>query len=261
VIAVSFGQHLRLLQIGREKDVGFLRQPHSLPLEVLSERGIVGGILFFGFLATCLGAGLWKRFRNLGPEGQGQVGALVAAVAYWFVYSSGEWFWQLPAVTLPAMVYLAMLVGPWQRGEALPPVPWRLRLVAAGTVVLLAATVAPLYAADRYLAQSYTLTDPSEALAAVERAQRFSPLNPELLQREAELAVQAGDGDRAEEAYRNAIGLNPEHYAQPALLGVFYEMRGEPTTALSFYREALALNPLDPDLNRKVAELGPTEPE
>ena len=186
---------------------------------------------------------------------------MVAAVVYWFVYSSGEWFWQLPAVTLPAMAYLAMLVGPWQRGEAPPPVRWRVRLVVAGTVVLLAAAVAPLYAADRYLAQSYTLADPSEALAAVERAQRFSPLNPELLQREAELAVQAGDGDRAEEAYRNAIRLNPEDHWLYTLLGEFYEMRGEPTTALSFYREALALNPLDPDLNRKVAELGPTEPE
>src|SRR3712207_7002434 len=40
-----------------------------------------------------------ERFGRLGAEGKAQVGAMVAAVAYWFVHSSVEWFWQLPAVT------------------------------------------------------------------------------------------------------------------------------------------------------------------
>src|SRR5215218_6395265 len=100
----------------REKDIGYIRQPHTLPLEVLSERGLVGGALLFGFLITCMGTGLWQRFKNLGSEGNAQVGAMVAAVTYWFVHSSAEWFWQIPAITLPIMVYLAMLVGPWRRG-------------------------------------------------------------------------------------------------------------------------------------------------
>jgi hypothetical protein len=33
----------------REKDEGYVRQPHTLPLEVLSERGLIGGALFFGY--------------------------------------------------------------------------------------------------------------------------------------------------------------------------------------------------------------------
>ncbi len=238
----------------RERDVGYIRQAHMLPLEVLSERGLVGGVLFFGFLITCLGAGLWKRFKHLSSEGKAQVGAMTAAIAYWFVHSSAEWFWQFPAVTLPVMVYLAMLVAPWQRVEA-APLRWPLRAVGAGVAVLAVVAVAPLYAADRYLAQSYALTDPSEALAAVERAQWFNPASPELSQREGWLAIQSGEGDRAEEAYRNAIQLNPDHYAQHALLGVFYEIRGDWPAALSSYKEALALNPLDQDLNRKVVQL------
>src|SRR5215218_249740 len=111
----------------REKDVGWVRKPHILPLEVLSERGIIGGVLFFGFLATCLIAGLSARFGRLDPEGKGQVGAMVAAVTYWFVHSSAEWFWQLPAVTLPAIIYLALLVGPWQLRRSRIP-QWPLRL-------------------------------------------------------------------------------------------------------------------------------------
>jgi O-antigen ligase len=108
----------------REQEAGFVRQPHMLPLEVLAERGVVGGFLFFGFLAVCLVAGLWERFRRLKAEGKAQVGAIIAALTYWFVHSSAEWFWQLPAITLPAMVYLAMLVAPWNREEEAAPHRW-----------------------------------------------------------------------------------------------------------------------------------------
>ena len=61
--------------------------------------------------------------------------------------------------------------------------------------------------------------------------------------------------DRAEEAYRNAIRLNPEHYAPYAGLAQFYERRGQRDDALSYYQKALALNPLDDDLKRRVSEL------
>jgi tetratricopeptide (TPR) repeat protein len=221
---------------------------------VLSERGIVGGVLFFGFLLTCLGAGLWERFRNLSAEGKGQAGAMVAAIAYWFVHSSAEWFWQLPAVTLPAIVYLAMLAAPWRRVEA-APLRWRLRAVGAGVALLAVAAVIPLYAADRYMAQSYSTTDPGEALMAVERAQRFNPLSPEISEREAELAVDTGDRGRAEDALREATRLNPEHYAQYVFAAQLYELGGDPEAALSYYRQALALNPLDPTLNRRTVTL------
>ena len=238
----------------REKDVGYVRQPHTLPLEVLAERGLIGGVLFFGFLASCLGSGLWQRIKDLGPEGKGQVGAMVAAITYWFVHSSAEWFWQFPAVTLPVMVYLAMLVGPWGQLEVVPA-RWPVRLVGTAVAVLAVAAVAPLYAADRYLAQSRASTDLGEALEAAERAQRFNPASPELRQREAVLAIRTDDWDRAEAALQEAVRLNPEHYIQYELLAQFHELRGDQESALSYHRQALALNPLDPDLERRVTEL------
>ena len=238
----------------REKNVGWVRQPHILPVEVLSERGIIGGVLFFGFLIICLVAGLSERFGRLGSEGKGQVGAMVAAITYWFVHSSAEWFWQLPAVTLPAIIYLALLVGPWQLRRT-RTTRWSLRLVGAGAAALALADVAPLYAADLYLTQSRSSTDPEEALEAVERAQRLNPARPELPQREAALAVQSGDWERAEDALQESARLNPDHYAQYEFLAQLYELRGDTEGALSYYREALALNPLDADLERRVSEL------
>jgi hypothetical protein len=150
---------------------------------VLAERGLVGGVLFFGFLSICLGAGLWKRFSDLDPEGKAQVGALTATLTYWFVHSSAEWFWQLPAVTLPAMVYLAMLVAPWKRVES-TPARRPLRAAGASTATLAMVIVAPLCIAERYLGRSYATTNPEEALVEVERAQAYDPVSPELFERE-----------------------------------------------------------------------------
>ena len=193
-----------------------------------------------------------RRFRGLSSEGKAQVGAMTAAITYWFVHSSAEWFWQLPAVTLPAVVYLALLVGPWQRVEAAPP-RWPLRVVGAGVALLAAAAVAPLYAADHYLARSYAAQEnPWVALENVERAQRFNPVDPQLQQREAELATQIGDWPRVVRAYGEATRLNPEHYAPRVLLGRFYARLGETEAALASYQEALALNPLDKQISREA---------
>jgi len=240
----------------RERSAGDVRQPHNLPLEVLAERGLVGGILFFGFLATCLGTGVMRRFAQLNSEGKAQIGAMIAAVAYWFVHSSAEWFWQMPAVTLPAVVYLALLVGPWRRVEA-PPPRWPARAVGVGVAALAVAAIVPLYTADRYLAQSFATvsTNPWVALEAVENAQRFNPVDPWLGQREGRLKELIGDWPRAEEAYREAIRENPEHFAPFVLLARFYEQTGETEKALEAYRQALALNPLDEQLDQKVTQL------
>lgn len=240
----------------RDQAVGFVRQPHMLPLEVLAEKGVVGGFLFFGFLAVCVVAGLWARFKRLDSEGKAQVGAITAALTYWFVHSSAEWFWQLPAITLPAMVYLAMLVAPWNRGEEeATPYRWPIRLAGAGFALVAIAAVAPLYAADRYLAESETITNPKTSLQAVENAQKFNPVDPQLRQREAELLMKMGDWSGAARAYEQEIRLNPEHYAPYALLATFHENRGELDKALPLYQKASDLNPLDPDLKRKAEEI------
>lgn len=94
--------------------------------------------------------------------------------------------------------------------------------------VLAMVVVAPLYIADRYLAQSYTITNLWMTLEAVKRAQEFNPVNAQLAQREAELRMQIGDWPRVEQAYDKAIQLNPEHYAPYVLLARFYERREEP---------------------------------
>lgn len=106
--------------------------------------------------------------------------------------------------------------------------------------------------ADRYVAQSHTTSNWRAALTTVERAQDFNPVDPRLRQREAELASRAGEWSRAEDAYREAIRLNPEHYEPYYSLAQHYETRGKLERALSSYRKALSLNPLDAEINRRM---------
>jgi tetratricopeptide (TPR) repeat protein len=241
----------------RDQYLGHVRQPHSLPLEVLAERGVVGGALFFGFLAACLAAGLWQRFRRLNAEGKAQVGAATAAVAYWFVHSSAEWFWQLPAVTLPAIVYLAVLAAPWNResGEAAAPTGWPLRAAGAVVAVVAVAAIAPLYLADLYLQSGREAQDPRVALRAVERAQSINPVDYWAARQEAELALFGGAWARAEESYRRAIRLNPEHYEPYYQLAQLKEGLGAREEALSLYRKAHSLNPLDEQIEGRLTQL------
>lgn len=238
----------------REEALGSVRQPHMLPLEVLSERGLVGGVLFFGFLAACVGGGLIHRFRRLSTEGKAQVGAVTAAVTYWFIHSSAEWFWQIPAVTMPAIVYLAMLVAPWHRTEADSRL-WPLQ--AAGSVIAVIAVIIalPLFLGDFYSQRSESAEDPRVALRAIERAQVFNPLDPGLPQREAELAIEVEDWSRVRDSYSQAIRLNPEHYGPYYLLGLFNEKLGEREEALRLYRKASTLNPLDEEIERHISQL------
>lgn len=246
----------------RDQQVGYVRQPHSLPLGVLAERGLVGGILFFGFLGTCLLAGLWRRFTVLGAESKARAGALVAAITYWFVHSSAEWFWQIPAVTLPAMVYLAMLITPGrvrpeseEPGERPASSGWTLRAAGAGVAVLAVLAVAPLYVSNLYLQQSQATDNPLMALQSTERAQNINPLAQEPVVREAELAEGIGNFPRAEQSYEKSIQLDPEHYASYVRLAQFYERRGETEEVLEAYRKALERNPMEQSLQERVEEL------
>jgi tetratricopeptide (TPR) repeat protein len=244
----------------RDRLAHYARQPHTLPIEILAERGVVGGVLFLGFLIVSLAAGLRERFKNLNSEGEAQVGAMVAAVAYWFIHSSVEWFWQLPAVTLPAIIYLAMLVGPWSRRAETIPFGWPMRTAAVTLGIFAIVAVTPLYISNYYLQKSYEAANPSEALQDVEKAQTFNPVNPRLFNTEAELAIELGEWNRVENTYMEAIRRNPEHYESYMFLAQFYERRAEFGKALEFYRKALARNPQDPKLQEKVRRLSEMQP-
>jgi hypothetical protein len=84
-------------------------QPHSLPLQLLAETGIVGALLGLGALGLLLAAAV-VRVRRLAPGRERDLaGALLAAACAWAVHACVDWDWDIPGVTVPVLLFLGVL--------------------------------------------------------------------------------------------------------------------------------------------------------
>ena len=71
-------------------------QPHSVPLEFLTETGLVGALLALGGLALLvLAAVRGVRAREAGPE-RAFACALLAGVFAWSLHIWVDWDWEIP---------------------------------------------------------------------------------------------------------------------------------------------------------------------
>ena len=83
-----------------------VRDTHSLPVEMAAELGLPG---LLGFAALVAGVALAAR-RALRLHRAAAAGACAALVT-WFLHACIDWDWQVPAVTLPALVLAGLLVA------------------------------------------------------------------------------------------------------------------------------------------------------
>ena len=94
-------------------------QPHNMPLQFLAETGIVGTLLVaggLGFLLFCA----FARVRAMASGRERDIAvALFAGAIGWVVHGLVDWDWDIPGVTVPALIFLGVLVGtPWRAGSA-----------------------------------------------------------------------------------------------------------------------------------------------
>jgi O-antigen ligase len=91
----------------RYRTVGdFAQDAHSLPLQTAAELGVVG-LVFLGMLVGGVAVAA-RRAHRLAP--QMTTGALGAVVTY-AAHAPLDWDWQMPALTLVALVLAGMLLG------------------------------------------------------------------------------------------------------------------------------------------------------
>jgi hypothetical protein len=93
-------------------------QPHNVPLQFLAETGIVGFALGMGALGFLLFAAL-ARVRGMADGRERDLAvALFAAAAAWLVHGVVDFDWDIPGVTVPALLFLGVLVAvPVRREE------------------------------------------------------------------------------------------------------------------------------------------------
>jgi hypothetical protein len=82
-----------------------VRDTHSLEFEVAAELGLVGLLA----LALMCGGVVVSARRALARHGPLAAGA-AAALGVWFLHASIDWDWEMPAVTLPALVLAGLLI-------------------------------------------------------------------------------------------------------------------------------------------------------
>ena len=81
--------------------------PHSLELRLLAMTGIVGTVLFAGFIVLAFVAAIKARRRGP-PLHRVIVAAAMLPVIEWLIHGSVDWFWEMPALSGPALGFLAV---------------------------------------------------------------------------------------------------------------------------------------------------------
>jgi hypothetical protein len=227
------------------------RYPHSTPLRLLEQLGLVGTLLFAAAVAAAVAVALGRR-RSLDAVTGGAVAAAVTVFVYWLLHSSVDWFWEVPALAGPAFGMLGLAAG--STTADLSPAPARARLhpvaVAGAAAVLVAAVVALVlpWLSYRYQqsATSVWRRDPGLAYDRLHRAADLNPLSARPLLLEGSIALARGDFTRAQKPLHRAIGREPHSWYAWLQLGIADAGAGRPARAASDLRRARSLNPKDP---------------
>jgi len=236
-----------------------VRQPHSVPLEFLAETGLVGALLALGGLALLGVAGVRTvRARASGRDRAFAI-ALLAVALGWLLHSLVDWDWDIPAVTLVAVIALGVLCARPRAGEDVvgadpAPRPPNARgpLLAAGAVA--AFTVAALAALP---AMSQHLTDESlsrasggravdlrEAQQTAALAKRLNPFAVEPVFAQAAIAERGNQPAAAAGLLVEAVERQPSNPSAWTRLGRFQVAVGDSRGALRSILIAASLDRL-----------------
>lgn len=204
-------------------------EPHSLPLQFLSETGIVGLALLVAAAASLLVAGRRRR----GPEL-----ALALVLPAYLLHSLIDIDWDFVAVSAPAFLVAGALAGrtPLRRPSAFAAV------AALGPALLAVAVLVLPWLGARWALEADGAS-PARAVTLANRAQKVDPLLVEPLFAKAFAAEQLGQRDRAFSYYVQAVHRQPHNPETWQLAGLYAFDQKCYRTAYNYLVEYTALDP------------------
>ena len=243
----------------QNQDVG---QPHSLPLQTLSELGIVGSALFVLFLVGVV-LGLWRRARRATPATVPLVVAAGGAFLGWLGATAVDWVHLFPGLVGIALGAVAVLVDddrPPAAGAAAAGAPvaatGRRRVGFTVAVVVLAACAAfgisrlALASHDANSARGKLATAPLAALADTSDALSLDGDRVDTYYVRSAAYARLGRYAEARGALREALLRDPDNFVTWTLIGDLAFRHGDRAVARASYKRAAQLNPLDAELQR-----------
>jgi hypothetical protein len=220
-------------------------EPHSVPLQLLSDLGPLG-FLLGGTAAAAAVLGLLASLRRLGGAERAAAVALVGFPAVYGVHALVDYDLDFVALTVPTLVAVAALL------VAGRPVALRRRSLPAaiGAGVVAVAVAAVLVApalAEREVDRATLLLERGRVAAAdraVDRARAFDPLSLDPVYTAADVADERGDTAAAAAFYRRATELQPENPEPWVVLGLYeYIARRDMCAAYQALNAAYTLDP------------------
>ena len=245
------------------------RWTHSLEMRLLAHTGILGFGLFAVFLIAALAAAMPALRRG------GQLTKLVAAAALlplvvWLIHGSVDWFWEMPALTAPALGFLGMAaaLGARDSGGVASRRPGR-RIprgvpVAAGALAFLAAVfvLAFPYLSVREVSTAIDVRqrNPGAALQDLATAADLNPFNADAGRFGGTIALQTGQFTEAERRFRQAIARAPGGWFAWLGDGLAASALGDSARAHHDYARAAAINSQQPVVQQALADVYTTHP-
>lgn len=226
-------------------DAAEVAEPHSVPLQLLADTGLVGLALGL-LLAAGLAVGIVRAVGRLRGSDRAAAAALAALPLAWALHALVDYDLDFVAVTGPAALVSGALLGA-ARPPARVPGGW----AAVGGAGLVAVAVAAVLVTPRLAARdvdrSFELYGEgrlAEAAEAADRARGLDPLGVEPLLAAAAVETQRRDLARAEALYREAVDLQPENPRGWFELGLFELLDRDDACAAYFaFNEAYTLDP------------------
>jgi hypothetical protein len=217
-------------------------EPHNVPLQFLSETGIVGFLLLVAFLAAA-GAGVVRAVRRLGDVERAAGVALAIVLVTYLLHSLVDFDWDFVAVSGPFFLTLGVLLGRGVVREE--PRPWLAPLPVAVAVALALSLLTPWFAQRDTDAAIASLADgrPGQAYQHARDARSLNPLALEPIFWQALALEQLGDFQGERQLYIDAVRLQPLNWRAWLALGEFEERQQDYPRAIPPLERAVQLDP------------------
>ncbi|MGH2866538.1 MAG: hypothetical protein ACRDNK_03080 [Solirubrobacteraceae bacterium] len=256
---------------------------HSLELRLLVHTGIVGFLLFTGFLVAAVVAALRARRQGRGLL-RVTAGIALLPLIPWLIHGSVDWFWEIPALSGPALGFLGLAgsLGAQAKSDSVSEAtaggataaPERARrsrrafprpaAVGLGGVALLAGVVVLgfpyLSIREVSLASNARFTDPAAALSDLAQAARLNPWSSEPGRLGGAIAMQTGRYAVAERRFAQSTDREPGGWFSWLGAGLAASALGRTSTAVQDYKTAYRINARQPAITAALARARSSRP-
>jgi Flp pilus assembly protein TadD len=253
---------------------------HSLELRLLAHTGFVGFALFVGFLGLAAVAAARGRLRGP-PLARAAAGAALLPLTVWLIHGSIDWFWEIPALSGPALGFLGMAIALQGAPAQSPtgpstsevraardrrPLPTLAKPagIATGAAALLAAAVVLAFpylsVREVSIASDARAGDPAAALRELTTAARLNPLSADPGRLAGTIALQTGQLSIARSRFAQATAREPGGWFAWLGAGLAASEMGDPDTARHDFTVAESINSVQPAVLQALARVQSRHP-